>query len=202
MKEIAPLAAEKSFAELNDFQKESVLAVMTADAFDQLHRTLRSAATLDADVAPPPALAARLRHHMAEYTSAPTKKPFLHRVSHIRVPVWQAAAAILLALVIGQIHAKRDASLPASPAPLVQTIVRTDTVFLEKIKWKERIVFRKSASPMPAGQESNSPGFAVEMLQPAPAVNFLPTTTPEYSASGTPIGEQPELLQFFTQPGH
>jgi hypothetical protein len=201
MRDIAPLAAEKSFADLNTQEKECVLAVMTADAFDQLHRTLRSAATLDADVAPPPALAARLRHRMAEHRPAPAQKPFLQRIAHIRVPVWQAAAAVLFVLAVGQWR-KTEQPVTVSPAPLVKTIVRTDTVFLEKIKWKERIVFRKSASPMPAGQESISPGFAAEIPQPAPAVNFLPTTTPEYSASGTPIGEQPELLQFFTQPGH
>ena len=200
MKEIATLAAEKSFAELDTREREMVLSVTTEAAYEQMHRLLRNAASLDARAAPPHALAARLHQHMAEYRPTPAKQPFLRRLSAIRVPAWQAAAAVLFALAIGQWR-KTEAPDVVVPAPLVQTIVRTDTVFFEKIKWKERIVFRKSASPMPAGQENISPGFAAEIPQPVPATHFLPTSTPEYSASGTPIGEQPELLQFFTQPG-
>lgn len=199
MKEIAPLAAEKSFAELDAREREMVLAVTTEAAYEQLHRLLRNAATLDAGAAPPSALAARLQQRMAEYRPVPAKQPFLRRLSSIRVPVWQAAAAVVLALAAGQ---WRNTDAPAQPVPeaLVRTVVRTDTVFRETIRWKERIVFQKPASLIPAVQANTASAVAVAIPGPAPASYFPPATTPEYSASGTPIGDQPELSQFFTQP--
>jgi hypothetical protein len=201
MKDLALLAAEKSFDQLDPLEKERVLAAMSPETFHRMHRMLRNAAALDADVAPPPALAERLQQRMPERPPAAPHIPLLRRLAHLRIPAWQAAAAVLLLFAMGRFWKTQDGSISAAPVVSVRTVTRTDTVFLEKTRWKTRIIFQESASRMPAEQENRVADYAGKIPDPASAPPSLPDAPPEYSASGSPIGEQPELTRFFTQPG-
>ncbi|MCC6280151.1 MAG: hypothetical protein IT262_06115 [Saprospiraceae bacterium] len=204
MEDIAALAAYKSFAELDRNQQEMVLAEMNADAYDQLHRVLCSARALDTEVVPPPGLALRLQAHMAQRNRPVQRERPVARLLQLRIPVWQAAAALLLVFAIGRFWKTTDA-LPVPAAPLVQTIVKTDTVLLEKILWKERIVLREQPiQTVPVIDPlANIPPFQTYEVPTASPVdpNTDQDVVLEVTVQGAPIGEQPELFQFFTQPG-
>lgn len=202
MKDIATLAALKSFEELNDQEKVWVLDEMTADAYGQLHLVLFNARSLEANVTPPQRLALRLQEHMAQKNRPAAPERYITRLLRLRVQVWQAAAAILLAFAIGQTTEKSD-NQPITPPIMVQTIVKTDTVLLEKIQWKDRVVLRER--PVSATMTKiNPPGI----LQTDATVsipfenNAAREVAWETSVQGSPIGEQPELFQFFTQPAN
>ena len=197
MKQIELLAAEKSFDQLSESEKAQVLALMPAENYTRLHELLRRAAALDAVVAPTPELASRLQRHMALKSVPETQAPGRHLVSRWRMPVWQTAAAVVLAFAIGKWAGTQPASLPAEPVVVVKTEVRTDTVLIEHIRWKEKVVWRipAPASPVVSAAE-NFTGLAT-----TPTIPPMPQPEPDYAAPGAPIGEQPELLQFFTQPG-
>ena len=204
MEDIAALAAYKSFAELDPNEQEMVRAEMPAHAYDQLHLVLCSARSLDAEVAPPPGLALRLQEHMAQKSRPVQRERPFARLLHLRIPVWQAAAALLLVFAVGRFWKTTDVqSFPV--APRVQTIVKTDTVLLEKIRWKERIVLRKQpVRQTPAVDPlANIPPFRTNET-PVSDTNAHYTNQEvvlEVSVQGAPISEQPELFQFFTQPG-
>lgn len=199
MKQIELLAAEKSFDQLSESEKAQVLALMPAENYTRLHELLRRAAALDAEVAPTPELASRIQRHMALNKTPKDQmaNPQRHLVSRWRMPVWQTAAAVVLAFAIGKWAGTQPASLPAEPVVVVKTEVRTDTVLIEHIRWKEKVVWRTPApaSPVVSAAE-NFTG-----LTTTPTIPPMPQPEPDYAAPGAPIGEQPELLQFFTQPG-
>lgn len=201
MEEIASLASERRFETLTAAEQKLVLQQMSAAEFDQLHAVLQSARHIDAGVAPPADLGARLQARMAAKTVAVKKASFFRRVVSLRIPVWQVAAALLLLFFV-QSFFKTNENGQVAPFPVVQTLIQTDTVFLEKVRWKERVVWLERAP------EKENPGItplASAQLEPlvSPA-NVLPEKLPAISldmpATGAPIGEQPELLQFFTQP--
>ncbi len=204
MEDIAALAAYKSFAELDPKEQELVLAEMPAHAYDQLHRVLCNTRSLDAEVAPPPGLALRLRDHMAQKNRPVQEEHPFARLLRLRISVWQAAAALLLVFAIGRLWKTTDVQ-PFQAAPLVQTIVKHDTILLEKIQWKERIVLRKQpVLPAPAVDPlANIPPFrSNETPVSSPGEhNTSQEVVLEVSVQGAPISEQPELFQFFTQPG-
>ena len=202
MKDIATLAALKSFEELNEKEQAWVLQEMTADAYSQLHRVLCNARSLEANVAPPPALALRLQEHMALKNKSAAPEQYSTRLLNLKVPAWQAAAAVLLILIIGQTIKITD-NQTVTPITVVQTIVKTDTIVLEKIQWKERIVLREPPAIVNAAQ-TDTPGIP----QPEATVsipfenNTVREVAWETTVQGSPISEQPELLQFFTQPAN
>ena len=199
MKHIELLAAEKSFDQPSESEKAQVLALMPAQRYTRLHELLRKAATLDANVEPTPELASRLQQRMMLRGSVlpQTPSPRLHRISRLRIPVWQTAAAVVIAFAIGNWTKTQTSMPPAKPDMVVKTEIRTDTIFVDRIRWKEKVVWRTpaTASPVVSAAENFSG------LAETPAATALPEPGSDFAAPGAPIGEQPELLQFFTQPG-
>ena len=185
---IENLARQKSFEAPSPEERAVVLSEMPREAYERLRAALRAAPALDADVQPPPALRRRLLARMA-----PPARPraFLRR----SVPLWQAAAAVLAAAALAGFMKKTDP--PATGLPVVE--LRTDTVFLQKIEWKERIVVRERV--------------VFREKPPVPVVAFLPEKTdaaggaiPEVpiiqfpaAPLGTSLGSEPGLLDFFVQ---
>jgi hypothetical protein len=197
MSDIESLAMQKSFVELDTQERAQVLAIMSVEEYSRLHNLLSATRVLDADVSPPLALQERLLARMAERQSAKRPAPTLLQ---LRVPAWQAAAAIMLALFSGRFL---QPSAPTSvQQTTVQTVVRQDTVFHEKTVWRERVVVqwkeRPAAEAIPSGdisllQNIDSMPVVEEYLN-APLI-----FDPAANAAGVPLSEQPELLQFFTQ---
>lgn len=197
MEDIASLAAEKPFAALTAPEQEQVLALMPAADFDNLYEVLKRARALDADAAPPAALGMRLQQHMARQTRTVEKTSIFQRVISIRIPVWQVAAGIALAFFIGRSIHPGATTGEVAPA-IVQTVIKTDTVFLEKVQWKERVVIHERFATAPIPTPGNT--AAAELADPISPENPIPEMPIEISGAGSPIGAQPELFQFFTQP--
>ena len=200
MEDIASLATRKSFAELDSEEQQQVLTEMTAYTYDQLHLILCSARSLEADVAPPPGLALRLQERMAQKNRPAARERNIARIIHFRIPVWQAAAALLVVFALARFWKTPDAR-PVPAATVVQTIVKTDTILLEKVQWKERIVFReRSASAFSTPVKPQIIQEKEESLSTFFENKPTSEIVLETSVQGLPIGEQPELFQFFTQP--
>lgn len=173
---IVNLVSHKNFESLTTTEKEWVLDSMTAAEYQRLHTALQLAPALDENVAPSPQLRTSL---MAQFEKPVSLLPSPQPAWYLkRVPVWQAAAVLLLVAgaIAGLSHDDRK------PAAVVQTIQTTDTVFVEKIVWKERVVIKKVKIKVPA-----------EM-----AASPDPAGKPDAPATGTSVAAQPELMQFFT----
>ena len=111
-------------------------------------------------------------------------KPWYNRT----ISVWQAAAALALVLAVALLFSAAQERADH----VVETQIQMDTVFVDKIVWKDRVVVRKVFVIQPAATlpvASIYPDTSNEEVNPAPVV------------SGSSIGEQPELLQFFTRVG-
>lgn len=197
MENIASLVEKGLFETLSSAEQQQVLAQMTAARFDQLHQALQQARTLDAEVTPPADLGLRLQQRMATLIHHAPQVSFFHRLASWRMPVWQAAAAAAMLVFAVYKYGNTETVVPAPP--LVQTLIKTDTVFLEKVQWKERIVWRER--PEKVTEPAANPAVATVATHAVFPENRLPELPLEISSAGAPIGAQPELLQFFTQPG-
>lgn len=174
---VTRLLADKNFDTLTDTEKQWVLSAMTETEFRQVYAALQMAPKMDETVAPPPRLRATLMEQFAAPVSLPQKP---QPAWYLRgVPVWQAAAVLLL--VAGGVMALSRPDVQ-KPEPVVQTVHTTDTVFVEKIVWKERVVIK-----------------SVERKIPVETAAHIPAETP--GTKGTSIADQPELLQFFSKAG-
>lgn len=173
---IVNLVSSKNFVSLTTTEKDWVLDSMTEAEYQRLHEALQLAPAIDEKVAPSPHLRASLMAQFDKPVSIPAPpQPAWYL---IRVPVWQAAAVLLL--VAGGVASLFYTS--PKPVEVVRTIQNTDTVYVEKIVWKERVIVKKVKIKAP-------PEMAAS---PDPAVN------PEAPATGTSVAAQPELMQFFT----
>jgi len=187
---ITHLVQEKSFEQLNSEEREQVLAAMSEAEYTRLRAVLLTAPALDAEVMPPTRLrAALLQQFMQQAPPPEPRQAWLNRP----IPLWQAAAAVLL--VVGAfLFIRPERSIEAPPA-VVQTVIRADTVFQERIVWKERVVVRyKTVS------QTNVPPIALEVFWPLR--DSVSTSSPNEESepvSGVSIARQPELLRFFTQ---
>lgn len=173
---IVNIIAAKSFDTLTASEKDWVLETMTEAEYQRLYTTLQLAPQLDESVVPSPRLRASL---IAQFEKpvplAPTPQPAWYLRG---VPVWQAAAVWLL--VAGTMM---TLSRPGRKSePVVQTIQTIDTVYVEKIVWKERVVVKTVKTKVPT-----------EMASVADSVSRTPKPV-----AGTSIAAQPELMQFFT----
>lgn len=187
------LARHKSFSQLTDAEQALVLDAMPAETYQQLRRMLLMAPAMDTDVQPP----ARLRANLLQQFTQPVPRPsLLQRCIQARLPVWQAAAVLLLTLGVAGFVTKES---PEKPQIITRTIVRLDTVFQDRVVWRERVVirYRTNAQPLAA-----IPAPLIERDSNPPLIRYnnwtayLTDTT-----SGNSLDQQPELLQFFTQPG-
>lgn len=169
---IEKLALEKSFAQLDDAERAEVLAEMSPEAYRQLHALLRAAPALDPGPGPAATLRARLLTHIAGAAAG--------RPPH-RIPLWQAAAAVALAVAATLFFQK-----PVVREVLVEVVQRqADTVYIEKPLWHERVVWREKVvyRDRPVA------------LAPAPPADSIPVIfTP-----GASLEKEPALMQFFVQ---
>jgi hypothetical protein len=185
------LAAEKTFAQLNEAERTAVLAAMSEEDFEQLGNILRTAPRLDADLQAPAGLRSRLLAHAA----AQRRPGLLRRWANSPVPVWKAAAALLVLTAMFWMFK------PQYTRTVRQTEVqyRVDTVYqerirvVEKVRWRERIIYRaKAEKPGPLA-------LAPELQEQAPM--FPSPYSPAYAAPpiGTSLQDAPELLEFITR---
>ncbi len=186
---IENLATRKSFSELSAAEREAVLTEMSRDAYEHLRAILLAAPALDAGPPPRAALRERLLARM------PAQRPSrgLAGALTLRLPVWQAAAA--LAIVVAAVWMLKAQNARQIIAPVTE--VRTDTLYREKIVWKERVVVREKTvfRERPAVMVS-APGTPI-FRECAPAEIPVPVFTEP--AVGTSLKDEPALMDFFVQ---
>jgi anti-sigma-K factor RskA len=190
---IEQLALQKDFEALLPQERAQVLASMSQTEYEQLRLMLLCAPQLDAEMVPPPALKGRLMAQMQAQKQAPavSKLSLLHR----SVPVWQillAAAVVIPMLYIAQIGKDRRETMPTI---LVQT--KIDTVFQDKIIWRDRIKIR---TRIVFREKTNHPEMATSDLFPVPIAGS-PTDTTEINpvSRGSSLADDPVLMGFFTK---
>lgn len=184
---IEQLARQKAFDALSPAEQAAVLAAMPRERYEHLRAVLLAAPALDPGPPPSADLRARLQTHLAAKTR---RVGLLNR----RVPLWQAAAALVLAMTC--LWFWKDDRVREVLRPVVQ--VRTDTVFLEKTLWRERVIVRETTvfrprqlrlpvalAPEAPPDSSLLPGFALEKWMAPP--------------TGTSLANEPALLDFFVQ---
>lgn len=186
---IEQLALLKSFGELSQTERVAVLEEMSPEHYEQLRAVLLAAPSLDAGPLPSSALRARLLHRM----SAKTQPSVLSR----KVPVWQAAAALALAVAVVwmlKVPVVREVEVAA---PVAQT--RTDKIYKEKIVWKERWTVREKVvyRDRPVVPEIAQAVLPVPSGTPEP-VDFPPEDL-SVPPTGTSLGNEPALMDFFVQ---
>jgi hypothetical protein len=167
---IETLAREKSFHLLSPDEQALVLREMPADEYDRLHRLLQAVSTLDTDLHPSAHLRSRV---LAQLPERPIwwNKP---------IPVWQAAAALMLGL--GAIWLFQEK--PAAPVPVERVVVKTDTIYQDRVVWKDRIVYRRKAA---------YPEAMVSIAQPMQVDSAIPAKV------GRSMADEPELAKFFVR---
>lgn len=186
---IEQLAAQKPFDALTAEEREIVLPVMSRESYEQTRAIILAAPALDAGLEPPLALRDALIRHMK--TIAPARRPVWARP----IPVWQAAAALLGAVILAGLL-QWDAT-GKMPAPVVE--LRIDTVYVPTIEWKERVLIReKIVYQLP---KTSPPAAAPDPPKGIPLSETpdFPGSEPPASPIGASLGSQPELLDFFAK---
>lgn len=178
---IEALLRYKSSDQLDDAEQAEVLAEMSLSEYDLLHRARIALHKLDADAAPAPALRERLLAHgrAKGYFQNPSARWWQHRI-----PIWQAAAACLLALAAGYFFYEGRV-LPGQEKITEKIVFQRDTIVRTDTLWRRQIIVRYRA-PDPSG------GFArladsLRVDTPPQAMN---------TSTGTPIGDMPALMEF------
>lgn len=184
------LALQKDFASLNPAERALVLAEMPQEEFEQLRKLLLTTQRMDSGVEPPAHLRAGL---MAKF-SEQSKPSGIRRLITARIPIWQAAAALMLGIAV--------VSLMKKEVVVEKTVtawqLRVDTVFQEKTLWRERLIVKNRVvfqEKLPAPPMA----FSSEKVD---TQSFTPNFQPgELSDThiGTSLGDTPELMDFFTQ---
>ena len=197
------LATQKNFAALNAHERAQVLSEMSAEEYDRLHTLLSAVRSLDADASPPDALGNRLLAHMRQQQhAAPRPRSLMMTLLHLRLPVWQAAAALVLALWAARFFSTEPPV--AAPRVWVQTVVQHDTVVQEKIRWRERIVVRWQ-TVADSENRTDSSQISPNLIEPDPFLVQKPMEPIHLESNPASVGvrlsEQPEWMQFFTRPG-
>jgi len=190
LENIADLARIKPFAALDAAERRIVLSEMSETEYQELHRAMSFFKNSDADVVPPAGLKNNLVEHFAREHGR-RQHGFSGPLFRRPIPLWRAAAAVCLAIFGTWLLTKTNGSL-AVGVPVSQTIVRIDTVWKTEIRWRERVVVQREKRPadipslIEAGSAERTPlRVVVSENWSAPVV-------------GTPIGDQQELLDFFT----
>jgi hypothetical protein len=186
---IEQLAREKDFAALSAAERNLVLEEIPESAYTQLRAVLLSARSLDSDRLPSEQLRNTLLAKMARQ-SKPTR---VSRIWTARMPVWQAAAAVLMGIALVSSWRKEVVQ-----ERIVTNIeVRTDTVFQEKTIWRERIVWKEKQ----VVQEKQAPepiALTLDKQPYTPDEIVIPQTDLFAPHVGTSLGDAPELMRFFT----
>lgn len=182
MEEIAELARTHSFSALSKAEKQSVLAEMPESEYQILHRALAALPLLDADIEPPADLRAEL---LARF--APARRSPLQLAFRPAVPVWQAAAAMLVGIGFTFFFMKKE-PIKVSQKIVYQTIVQKDTIW--RTRWRERV-----EKPVTAGVQ-NARNLE-NLAAPKTKREANPENLTAPTSVGTPISDTPELMGFF-----
>ena len=171
---IENLVLEKSFAQLSETERAEVLAGMSPEVYEQLHALLRTAPALDTGPGPDATLRARLLMHMAGAAVTARHRPY-------RIPLWQAAAAV--AMAVSAILSFQKPAIREVPVEVVR--LQADTVYIEKPMWRERVVWRE------------------KVIYRDRPVALVPANPPDSTriliTPGTSLEKEPGLMQFFVQ---
>ncbi len=192
IEEIEILARQKPFSQLTDAEQALVLDIMSGESYQQLRRLLLLVPTLDAQVQPSAQLRASL---LQQFDRQMRRRSWLERSVQARLPVWQAAAALLLAVGLVGFWNKKA---PVQPQIITQTTVRIDTFIQDRVLWKDRVVWRYR--PVPPPVVALVPTIESEAHAPTGHFNDWAAYTDLDTIAGSSLAQQPELLQFFTQP--
>lgn len=161
-------AMYKDWVALTQTEQTYVLTQMSQEEYQYLHQRMQNIKVLDREVEPPPQLRARLMEHLAVQQNRRRPQVWWQR----QVPVWQAAAAILL----GVLSTFWISS--SGPKGLEPSVVQVrDTLLQEKIVWRERVVQK-----------------TVVVYRYRDSVEVVPNRP-----KGVSLEDAPELLGLFTQ---
>lgn len=183
------LAARKPFSKLTNAEREAVCELMSREAYEHLRAILLLAPALDEGPPPPAALRDRL---LARMSAAPGPRG-LGRAMSLHIPAWQAAAAFLFAMAAVWFLKKEQVRTIVTPVVQIQT----DTLYREKIVWKERIVLHEKTvyrnSPVVKAAVPEASSKKESIAEEIPAGAF---TVP---GAGTSLKDEPALMDFFVQ---
>ena len=200
---IEQLALTKHFDELNDSERALVLEQMSQVAYENLRTLLQTARQLDAGAMPPADLKLRLLRQL----SAQPRPSLWSRGLRLQVSAWQAAAAVAALVGATWFLARRPTPLPAAPAILVQVQRDTvrDTIWQEKIVWRERIrpqdatPIAATFSPYATTSSSATSGFDTLTDNAHYPLSIINYPLSIINAPGTSMGDVPELFDFLTE---
>lgn len=183
MHDILELAEHKPFEALDASERNFVLAQMPEQAYRAMYESARL---------------------MRQPGPAPIPSPALREAILNQVPVstpWHQRTVSLPTLALGclltglGVYCLKTTPAAAPPAAQERIIVhKTDTVYLEKIKWKTQVIEKQIFIPtsIPVAQQPD--------ISPAPVT--VPVNDPypdiQVSDQAGAIGTQPGLMQFFT----
>ncbi len=161
-------AMERDWAALSHLEQTHVLTQMSQTEYQHLHQCMQGIKALDAEVQPPVQLRARLMEQLAVQEKIGKPQIWWQR----QIPLWQAAAAILLG-VLSTFWISR-----LEPKVIEPTVVQVrDTLLQEKLVWRERIVQK-----------------TVVVYRDRDSVRVTPN-----NPKGVSLEDAPELLGLFTQ---
>lgn len=188
---IESLALTKDFDDLNLAERSLVLATMSEEEYTQWRSTFQAIQSLDAEVRAPAALKARVMENMVRRG----RPNLFQRVLKAQSPLWLTLLLASLGWILTWTWMQRKIPSQIPLAPQVE--VRRDTVWVEKTVWKDRIVIRekwrykeKEADPPMAILPVRADSMLLELDFSAP--DFTPQRV------GTSLGDEPELLRFFS----
>jgi len=161
-------AMNRDWAALRHTEQRLVLTQMSQEEYQHLFELMQDIKALDAEVQPPAQLRARLLEKLAVQEKMGSPKLWWKR----QVPLWQAAAAILLGVLS---TFWMSGSKPRIVEPRVVQV--RDTLLQEKLVWKERIVQK-----------------TVVVYRDRDSVQVVPN-----GPKGVSLEDAPELLGLFTQ---
>ncbi len=188
--QIEDLARQKDFAALSANERAQVLTEMPEEEYKRLHQVLRAARMQYAYADAPAHIRANLIRNMAT-RSKPTR---LGRLMLDSTPLWRAAAIFLMGMAAAMLMRKTT---------VVEKVVtdvqyRVNTVYRDSIQWRERVVWKTKViyvEKAPTQPMANAP----EKTAPPIALPEFSSKDLNKTATGTSLGDTPELMQFFSQ---
>jgi hypothetical protein len=184
------LASQKDFNALSATERRHVLTEMSQMEYDHLRKVLLATQQLETTALPP----AHLRTKLLARMSAQPKPSVFRRLLTTPIPMWQAAAILMLG--IATVAMNKETIVVEKNTTAWQW--RVDTVFQEKVLWRDRIVLK---SKIVYREKPLVPPMAS-----APAKMDSLGAIPDFQANelsdtpiGTSLGDTPELMEFFTQ---
>lgn len=158
----------RDWGTLSQAEQAQVLSQMSQEEYQHLHQLLQGVKALDVEVQAPARLRGRLMAQMAVQQKMKMPRVWWQR----QVPLWQAAAAILLGVLSTFWISQPE---PKATGPRVVQV--RDTLLQEKLVWKEKIVQKTVVVYRDRDRVQVEPG----------------------RPKGVSLEDAPELLELFTQ---